>query len=38
MSDIFWWVASLVVLSIILMFSIIGVVTTIRWVIEHMLV
>jgi len=34
MGDLFWWVASVIVLSIILMFSVIGLVTTVRWVVE----
>ncbi len=38
MGDLFWWVASLIVISIILMFSIVGLVTTIRWVVERLLV
>jgi hypothetical protein len=37
MGDLFWWVASLIVISIILIFSVIGVVTTIEWVVRYLL-
>jgi len=37
MGDLFWWIASLIVISIILMFSVIGLVTTVGWVVEYLL-
>ena len=37
MGDLFWWVASVIVLSIILIFSIIGLITTVGWVVERLL-
>ena len=37
MGDLFWSIASLIVVSIILMFSVIGVVTTVGWVVKYLL-
>ncbi len=37
MGDLFWWIASLIVISIILMFSVIGLVTTVGWVVKYLL-
>ena len=37
MGDLFWWIASIIVISIILMFSVIGLVTTVGWVVELLL-
>ena len=37
MGDLFWWVASVIVLSIILIFSIIGLITTVGWVVSRFL-
>ena len=37
MGDLFWWIASLIVISIILMFSVIGLVTTVGWVVNYFL-
>jgi len=37
MGDRIWWAATVIVLSIILMFSIIGLITTVGWVVERLL-
>ena len=37
MGDLFWWIATLIVVSIILMFSIIGLITTVGWVVVRFL-
>lgn len=37
MGDLFWWIASLIVISIILMFSVIGLVTTVGWFVKYFL-
>ena len=37
MGDLFWWIASLIVISIILKFSVIGLVTSVGWVVNYFL-
>ena len=37
MGDLFWRIASLIVISIILMFSVIGLVTSVGWVVNYFL-